>query len=160
MTKACPICDAATSGDADVTADVYCQECAQLLRWFRSYFAHEPKRVLEWITPERSFVELGVDSLDYMNWLLEAEEKLGGAFSDEEAERIHTVGQFLHALRARGAAWSPDCDLLLLHKANCLRFREYAWVKVQRGDAQRGIGKPLSPPLPAEADLYDRELDG
>jgi acyl carrier protein len=134
MSMACPICDAATSGDTGVAAAVSCPECAQLLRWFRSYFAHEPRSVLEWITPERRFTEFGVDSLDYMNWVLEAEEKLGVTLSDEEADRILTVGQFLRALRARGAAWPPDCDLLLLHKADCLRFREYAWVKVQRGD--------------------------
>jgi acyl carrier protein len=108
---------------------------------------------LECITPETTFNELGVESLDYMDWLLEAEEKLGVSIPDEEAERIMTVGEFLRVLRAGGAAWLPDCQLVLIREGGC--FREYSWMAVKGGKPQ------VSPEmLGVDPGLYDRELDG
>jgi acyl carrier protein len=150
MPKTCLICEA----DASAKGGAYCPGCAHLFRWFRSYFAHEPEPVLEWITPELRFIDFGADSLDYMNWLLEAEEKLGVAIPDEEAERIQTVGQFLRYLRARGATWPPDRDLVLLREGGC--FQNYAWVEVHRGKV--GSSFPLrSDPV---SGVRDRDLDG
>jgi acyl carrier protein len=56
------------------------------------------------IAPETTFIDLGADSLDWMDWLLEAEDKLGTTIPDRDAEGLHTVGQFLRYLRIRGAA--------------------------------------------------------
>jgi acyl carrier protein len=47
--------------------------------------------------------KLGVDSLDWIYWPLEAEERLGVVLSDEQLERTFTVGEFIRALREAGA---------------------------------------------------------
>src|SRR4051812_47738253 len=105
MSRACLICRAGGYADVDVVPGLYCPECPQLLRWFRSYFAHDRGLDLGRITPAMTFQELGVESLDYMNWLLEAEDKFGVTIPSGDADRIMTVGQFLGFLRARGATW-------------------------------------------------------
>ena len=98
---ACSIC-----GDPAIGAE-FCPPCAGLLRWVRGYFADEPK-VSALVQPGTRFVDdLGVESLDYMEWLLEAEEKLDIAISDHQAERIKTVGEFVRSLKEAGARW-PD----------------------------------------------------
>ncbi len=77
------------------------------------------------ITPATRFVEdLGVDSLDWMCWPLEAEEKLGVAIPDREAERFETVGQFIRVLRDAGAEWPEDAAVRLLPRHWwCSRYR-------------------------------------
>src|SRR3954468_14519114 len=104
--RACPICESAVAGEASRVVDDGCGECAHLLRWFRGYFSHDPTfGETWWITPQTTFVELGVESLDWMCWLLEAEEKLGIDIPDQDFEKLYTVGQFVRYLRARGASW-------------------------------------------------------
>ena len=149
----CPICGIGITGKAPAL----CPECAHLLRWVRGYFVgfvHDP--VLQ-ITPETTFNELGVESLDSMNWILEAEEKLGVAISDEDAESIRTVGQFVRYLRVRGASWPPDSELRLEPKGGF--FRNYVWIRVDRDKPRSKSGKPISPPA-STSGVYDRELDG
>jgi acyl carrier protein len=123
MPATCSIC-----GDVVADGAAHCQECAQLLRWVRGYFAHVSGLDMQ-ITPQTAFNDLGADSLDWMNWLLEAEEKLGIAIPDRDVERLRTVGQFIQILRARGASWAPDDDIRLKTKGGC--FRNYAWEKVR-----------------------------
>lgn len=152
MPERCMICGV---GIAPKAPDL-CPACAHLLRWVRAYFVGfllDPGQ----ITPETKFNELGVDSLDYMNWIAEAEEKLGIAISNKDAERIHTVGQFVRYLRARGASWPPDAELRLEQKGGC--FRDYLWVRVDHGKAPSQSGKA---PLLGEltSGVYDRDLDG
>jgi acyl carrier protein len=107
MANLCSICENPTSDSR------LCDPCACLLRWVRGYFAHVPDLPKK-ITPETRFMEdLGVDSLDWMCWPLEAEEKLGVVIPDREAERIATVGQFIRVLRESGAVW-PDCATVRL----------------------------------------------
>lgn len=70
-----------------------CVECRELLRWFRSYFADLPKSEVSVITPcTRFFEDLGVDSLDYIDWVLEAACVFDVHISDRDAERMRTVG--------------------------------------------------------------------
>ena len=46
------------------------------------------------ITPEASFVDdLGADSLDQVELILAFEEEFGIEIPDEDAEKIHTVGE-------------------------------------------------------------------
>jgi acyl carrier protein len=128
MPQRCSICEAPLSGRSSL-----CPDCEALLRWFRGYFAHDPSLVLERIGPETRFVQdLGADSLDYMDWLVEAEEKLGVAIPDREAERlgIGTVGQFLRYVREHGAAWPSDLEIRLVRRGNC--WRSYRWNAVPR----------------------------
>jgi acyl carrier protein len=124
MADVCSICGN-TTGGPDL-----CGPCAGLLRWIRGYFAHIPDLPPK-ITPETRFVEdLGVDSLDWMCWPLEAEEKLGVVIADWQAERIETVGQFIRALRDAGARWPDDADVRLLPRSWWSRYR---WEVVKAG---------------------------
>ena len=48
------------------------------------------------VTPEASFIEdLGADSLDIVELVMALEEEYGMEISDEDAEKIHTVGDAL-----------------------------------------------------------------
>jgi acyl carrier protein len=127
MTTGCQICDEDLGFKIQAGHSV-CPYCADLLRWFRGFFAHEPIVDLEKITPATTFGELATDSLDYMNWLVEAEEKLGIRISDTEAERFVTVGQFLRHLRLHGAEWPSDYDIRLVKKGGC--FSRFRWMKI------------------------------
>jgi acyl carrier protein len=151
MPESCRICGVGGPGKDPVL----CPECAHLLRWVRAYFVGFLLDLGQ-ITTETKFSELGVDSLDYMNWVLEAEEKLGVDIADEDAESIHTVGQFLRYLRARGASWPPDSDLRLARKGGC--FRNYVWERVDHRQPPSQSGKPLLGEL--TSGVYDRDLDG
>ena len=123
MADDCSICESATGG-----SDL-CGSCAGLLRWVRGYFAHIPD-LPQKITPETRFVEdLGVDSLDWMCWPLEAEEKLGVVIPDRQAERIRTVAQFIRALRDAGAEWPDDAAVRLLPRRGC--WSSYHWEVVK-----------------------------
>jgi acyl carrier protein len=129
MTTRCQICDE-DLGFTIQPGHSLCPHCTDLLRWFRGYFAQEPFLNLEKITSATTFGELETDSLDYMNWLVEAEEKLGVRISDTEAERFMTVGQFLRHLRLHGAEWPSDCDIRLTKKGGA--FSRYRWIKIGR----------------------------
>ena len=49
------------------------------------------------VTPETSFVnDLGADSLDTVELVMEFEEEFDITIPDEEAEKIQTVGQAIH----------------------------------------------------------------
>ena len=123
MAETCSIC-----GDVVADRTSLCRDCAQLLRWVRGYFAHVSGLDMQ-ITPQTTFNDLGADSLDWMNWLLEAEEKLGIAIPERAAERLQTVGQFIKYLRAQGASWTSDDDIQLKQKGGCVRT--YVWEKVR-----------------------------
>lgn len=57
------------------------------------------------VTPEASFREdLEADSLDLVELIMAFEEEFGGQISDEEAQKITTVGEAVAYLEARGAA--------------------------------------------------------
>src|SRR5262245_55261078 len=104
----CSVCDA----PLDAAGGETCAECHELLRWFRSYFADVPKLDLLTITPRTRFGrDLGLDSLDYVNWVLEAESVFGVRISYRDADRMHTVRDYLSRLRRDGARWLPNQDI-------------------------------------------------
>lgn len=113
MSIECLTCDAAAErGDL-------CHNCEGLLRWIRGYFAHRPG-LAETIVLETHFVqELAVESLDWMCWVLEIEEKFDVVVSDEDAERIQTVADFIRFLRSRHAWWPDDRDIILRPRTSC-----------------------------------------
>lgn len=54
------------------------------------------------VTPEARFREdLEADSLDLVELIMEFEQEFGGEISDEEAQKIETVGQAINYLDAR-----------------------------------------------------------
>lgn len=55
------------------------------------------------ISPEATFDDLDLDSLDLVEFALAAEEDLGVRISDEEAEELETLGDAVSLLEAKGA---------------------------------------------------------
>ena len=54
--------------------------------------------------PEASFIEdLGADSLDLVELIMAFEEEFGGEISDEDAQKITTVGEAVKYLEAHNA---------------------------------------------------------
>ncbi len=127
MDVRCSICRAGTVGTS------LCAVCAGLLRWVRGYFAHDPGLPSR-VGPETRFVEdLGVESLDWMCWSMEARDKLGVILADERLERIRTVGEFVQALREAGAVWPDDVELRLRPRRGW--WSPYRWDIARTGDA-------------------------
>jgi acyl carrier protein len=57
------------------------------------------------VTPEARFREdLGADSLDLVELIMEFEEQFGETIPDEDAQKITTVGQVVHYVEQRMAA--------------------------------------------------------
>jgi acyl carrier protein len=57
------------------------------------------------VTPDASFREdLGADSLDLVELIMEFEEQFGATISDEDAQQIKTVGQAVDYVEKRMAA--------------------------------------------------------
>ncbi len=53
------------------------------------------------VTPEASFKDdLGADSLDVVELVMELEDAFGLEISDEEAEKINTVGEVVEYIKA------------------------------------------------------------
>lgn len=58
----------------------------------------EPEKV----TPDADFREdLGADSLDLVELIMEFEDSFGGTISDDEAQQIKTVGQAVEYVKER-----------------------------------------------------------
>jgi len=56
----------------------------------------------EEVTPDARFREdLGADSLDLVELIMEFEDSFGGTISDEEAQQIETVGQAVDYVEQR-----------------------------------------------------------
>ncbi len=55
------------------------------------------------VTPEASFTnDLGADSLDTVELIMELEKEFDISIPDEQAEKIQTVGQAIEYLQAQG----------------------------------------------------------
>jgi acyl carrier protein len=55
------------------------------------------------ITPEATFEDLDLDSLDLVEFALAAEEELGVRITDEEAEDLETLQDTVKLLESKGA---------------------------------------------------------
>ena len=115
----CKICHGpADAGERMPCGGSLCPPCALLFRWFLSYYAEVEFASQEGgITPETTFHELSVESLDYVQWLLEAEGQFAVTIPDREAERMRSVGDYLRFIRlymkATGKEQTPgNRDLL------------------------------------------------
>lgn len=106
--------------------DPLCRRCGNLLRWFRDYLDVKDPAT---ITPDTTFVELGVDSLDYMDWRLEAEQHFGIEIPDRDGEQMRTVRDYLVYLREHGADWPDEKRIYLLRQGNW--YPSYRWKVVE-----------------------------
>jgi acyl carrier protein len=71
-----------------------------MLDWFRDHYADVEGLDLGKITTDTTFIDLSTDSLDYVEWVIEAEEQFGVVIPDTAVERIRTVGDFLRFIQA------------------------------------------------------------
>lgn len=117
-----PCCQICHDCPCVITEHAYCEECRQLLRWFRGYLDMPDSSTVNDTT---TFLDLGVDSLDYMCWLHEAKEHFDVEITDREAERMRTVGDYLCLLRSRGAKWDPKKTIQLKKSGRICTF--YSW---------------------------------
>src|SRR5262245_21561797 len=69
-----------------------CPICGQLLWWFQHRLSRDAIVAPERITPSSSSAEdVGADSLDIVELIMELEEEFAVTIPDDEAERIKTV---------------------------------------------------------------------
>jgi acyl carrier protein len=55
------------------------------------------------VSPEATFADLDLDSLDLVEFALAAEEEMGVRISDEEAEQLDTLADTVKLLEEKGA---------------------------------------------------------
>lgn len=60
------------------------------------------------VSPEATFEDLDLDSLDLVEFALAAEEELGVRIEDEEAEGLQTLGAAVKLLEDKGAKVGGD----------------------------------------------------
>jgi acyl carrier protein len=98
----CTICRRGTDeGELAPDGRPLCPACARLLRWFLDLYAHIEFRVPieEVLTLDTTFHEMGADSLDTVELVVEAQEQFGVTIDDLDAERIQTVAEYLRYIR-------------------------------------------------------------
>ncbi|MGC3970830.1 MAG: acyl carrier protein [Pirellulales bacterium] len=100
----CPICDDVSNVEPSFPGgDACCPRCGHLLWWFRDRLSQSSGVAAEYILPHMSLAELGADSLDVVELVMEIEEEFDVKIPDEIAERIKTVQDAIAYLsRARG----------------------------------------------------------
>lgn len=74
-----------------------------LFNWFVEHFETEDEK--QFIMLDRTFYELSIESLDYVEWVCEAENKFGVVISDNEAEKLRTVGDYLGFIVRHAQKW-------------------------------------------------------
>jgi acyl carrier protein len=71
-----------------------------LLQWFRDRFKKTAGISPDKVTPTSSFTEdLGADSLDIVEMVMELEERFLVKIPDEDAEKIKTVGEAIRYIQ-------------------------------------------------------------
>ncbi|MFO7586765.1 MAG: acyl carrier protein [Gemmatimonadota bacterium] len=74
----------------------------------RSVIARSVEIEEDGITPERTFDELGIDSLDAVEIMFGLEEEFDIEISDEQARSVRTVGEVIELLRAQLAGRADE----------------------------------------------------
>lgn len=98
--------------------------------WIRSYFTHELGEA-ERIEPDVTFNTLGIDSLDYVEWVVEAEEKLGITFPDEKTlNEVLTISDWIRLLRRMEAEWPETREIRLLPRKR--GWSSFRWISEDR----------------------------
>jgi acyl carrier protein len=89
----CPVCGQMSATEPSYPGgDSCCPRCGQLLWWFQHRLTRRTDIAPEQITLSSSFAEdIGAESLDMVELVLELEEEFGVTIPDDEAERIKTV---------------------------------------------------------------------
>jgi acyl carrier protein len=96
----CPVCGKMSAVEPSYPAgDSCCPGCGQLLWWFQDRLSHSSGVAPTHIALSSSFTEdLGVDSLEIVELVMELEEEFGVTIPDDEAEQIKTVADAIRYL--------------------------------------------------------------
>jgi acyl carrier protein len=98
----CPICGQRAAIETSLQGDACCPSCGHLLWWFQNKLklaAIDPN--LEWVA------DLGFDSMETVELVMELEEEFGLTIPDEDAEHIQTVADAIRYIRERGKFKRP-----------------------------------------------------
>jgi acyl carrier protein len=101
----CPVCGKTCAVEPSYPGgDACCPRCGQLLWWFRDRLSRDTRFAPERITFFSSFAEdIGVDSLDIVELVMELDEEFEVTIPDDEAERIKTVADAIRYIeKCRG----------------------------------------------------------
>ena len=105
----CPLCGAETPIEYSLSGDATCPKCGCLLWGDDAILAQLKIRIAEQlgadpdkITSETSFVsDLGADSLDTVELVMELEEEFDIDIPDADAENIRTIGDAIRYIQQR-----------------------------------------------------------
>ena len=104
----CPVCGkVAAIEPSSPGGDSTCPSCGHLLWWLRDQFASKLRIDPNVVHLAATIDELGIDSLDIVEFVMEVEEELGVELPQEEVERMRTVAdlvRLIKRLREKGAA--------------------------------------------------------
>ena len=90
----CAICGGVVvTESSEPLGDSVCPRCGTLFLPFQKVFSEQLGIDRYRITPETSLKELGADSLDTVELVMELEEEFDINIPDDAAEKIQTVGQ-------------------------------------------------------------------
>lgn len=102
----CPLCGAETAIEFSPANDATCPKCGCLL-WGEEATAAQLRRIIaeqlgvdpDKITDQTSFVnDLGADSLDTVELVMELEEEFDVHIPDDAAEKLQTIGDVIRYL--------------------------------------------------------------
>jgi acyl carrier protein len=106
----CPVCGATALLESSLAGDVPCPSCGQLLWWLRnrlnpqidfgtllSVIGKEKQPREPWQTAD----ELGIDSLDVVEMVMEIEDNFGVTLSDEDLADCRTVEDIIRLIQLR-----------------------------------------------------------
>lgn len=109
MPHECPLCGALSNLEpAFPGGDAVCPACGQLVWWFRDRLGERLALALESLSLDDPLKDLGLDSLDVVELVMELEEEFDINIPDEDAERIQTVADLIRYLRQRDDLLPPD----------------------------------------------------
>lgn len=97
----CPICGNMAAIELSYPGgDSCCPSCGHLLWWFRDRLSQDAGVSPGQITLFSSFIEdIGADTLDIVELLIELEEEFEVSIPDDEAERIKTVADAIRYIQ-------------------------------------------------------------
>jgi acyl carrier protein len=105
----CPYCGAVANLEpAFPGGDAVCPACGQLLWWFRDRLGERLAQAVESLGPAGLLKDLGGDSLETVELIMELEEEFGIQIPDDEAEKIQTIGDLIRYLRQRDDLLPPE----------------------------------------------------
>ena len=105
----CPLCGAETAIEFSLAGDATCPKCGALLWGEEAVYARMQRIIAEQlgvdpdkITGKSSFVnDLGADSLDTVELVMELEEEFDINIPDDAAEKMQTIGDVIRFILER-----------------------------------------------------------